>query len=70
VLWDGATAAIRFTMAGRHVGEFIGAPASSNDIALPGITILHFDGDRVAERFSQADMLGLMVQMGAIPAPA
>jgi hypothetical protein len=45
-------------------------PASSNDIALPGITILHFDGDRVAERFLQADMLGLMVQMGAIPAPA
>jgi hypothetical protein len=33
-------------------------------------TILHFDGDRTIERFSQADMLGLMVQMGAIPAPA
>ena len=40
------------------------------DIALPGITILHFEGDRSIERFSQADMLGLMVQMGAIPAPA
>jgi predicted ester cyclase len=70
VLWDGATAAIRFTMTGRHVGEFMGVPATGNDIALPAITILHFDGDRVVERFSQADMLGLMVQMGAIPAPA
>jgi hypothetical protein len=39
-------------------------------IALPGITILHFEGARVVERFSQADMLGLMVQMGANPAPA
>ena len=32
-----------------------------------------FDGACVAERFSKADMLGLMglmVQMGAIPAPA
>jgi predicted ester cyclase len=57
-------------MTGRHVGEFMGVPATGNDIALPGITILHFDGDRVVERFSQADMLGLMVQMGAIPAPA
>jgi predicted ester cyclase len=45
-------------------------PATGNDIALPGITILHFGGDRVVERFAQADMLGLMIQMGAIPAPA
>ena len=70
MLWDGATAAIRFTMTGRHVGEFMGVPATGNDIALPGITILHFKGGQVVERFSQADMLGLMVQMGAIPAPA
>jgi hypothetical protein len=39
-------------------------------IALPGITILHFRGDRVIERFSQADMLGLLIQVGAVPAPA
>jgi hypothetical protein len=36
-------------------------PASGTAIALPGITILHFRGDRVIERFSQADMLGLLV---------
>jgi predicted ester cyclase len=70
VLWDGASCTIRFTMTGRHVGEFLGVPATGNAIALPGITILRFAGDRVVERFSQADMLGLMVQMGAIPAPA
>jgi predicted ester cyclase len=70
LLWDGATAAIRFTMTGRHVGEFMGVAATGTDIALPAITILHFEGDRVVERFSQADMFGLMVQMGAIPAPA
>jgi predicted ester cyclase len=70
VLWDDDVCAIRFTMTGRHVGEFMGVPATDADIALPGITILHFDGDRTIERFSQADMLGLMVQMGAIPAPA
>jgi ketosteroid isomerase-like protein len=47
VLWDGDACTIRFTMSGRHAGEF-----------------------STVERFSQADMLGLMVQMGAIPAPA
>jgi predicted ester cyclase len=70
VLWDGVSCTIRFTMTGRHVGEFLGVPATDTDIALPGITILRFAGARVVERFSQADMLGLMVQMGAIPAPA
>jgi steroid delta-isomerase-like uncharacterized protein len=70
VLWDGETCAIRFTMTGRHVNEFMGVPATGTAIALPGITILHFRGGRVIERFSQADMLGLLVQVGAVPAPA
>ena len=70
VLWDGDVASIRFTMTGRHVDEFMGVPASGTAITLPGITILHFRGGRVIERFSQADMLGLLVQVGAVPAPA
>ena len=53
-----------------HVQEFMGVPATGTTITLPGITILHFRGDKVAERFSQADMLGLLMQIGAIPAPA
>jgi predicted ester cyclase len=70
VLWDGEACAIHATMTGRHVSEFMGVPATGTEIAMPVITILHFDGDRVAERFSQSDMLGLLVQIGAIPAPA
>ena len=57
-------------MTGRRVAGFMGIPATGRDIALPGITILRFEGDRTAERFSQADMLGLLVQIGAVPAPA
>ena len=57
-------------MTGRHVQEFMGVPATGTTITLPGLTILHFRGDKVAERFSQADMLGLLMQIGAIPAPA
>jgi predicted ester cyclase len=69
VLWDGDVCAIRFAVTGRHVQEFMGVPATGTAITLPGITILHFRGDRVIERFSQADMLGLLVQVGAVPAP-
>jgi predicted ester cyclase len=67
---DGDVCAIRFTMTGRHAGEFMGVPATGTAVTLPGITILHFRGDRVVERFSQADMLGLLVQIGAVPTPA
>jgi predicted ester cyclase len=70
VLWEGDTATIRFTMGGTHVGEFMGVPPTGTEIALNGITILRFEGDRVVERWSQADMLGLLVQLGAVPAPA
>jgi hypothetical protein len=67
VLWD-VSCAIRFTMTRRHGGEVARLPATG--IALPGTTILHFEGDRVVERFSQADMLGPLVQIGAVPAPS
>jgi len=68
-LWDGDACAIRFTMTGTHVGEFMGVPPTERPIALPGITVLHFDGASVIERFSQADMLGLLVALDAVPAP-
>jgi predicted ester cyclase len=70
VLWTDDACAIRFTMTGRHVGDFMGVPATNIEIALPGITMLHFAGETVTERFSQADMLGLLAQIGAVPAPA
>jgi predicted ester cyclase len=70
VLWDGAKCSIRFTLSGRHAGAWLGVPATGTDVAVPGITILHFDGEQVAERWSQADLLGFLVQVGAVPAPA
>jgi hypothetical protein len=60
----------RFTMSGEQNGPFMGVPATGKPYALNGITILRFAGGRCVERWSQADMLGLMVQIGAIPPPA
>ena len=68
-LWDDNSCAIRFTMSGRHVAAFMGVPATGREIMLPGITMLRFVGSRVIERFSQADMLGLLVQIGGVPNP-
>jgi predicted ester cyclase len=57
---------VRFVQRGRHDGELMGVPASGRDAELAGITILAFEGDRVVERWSQADMLGLLTQIGAL----
>jgi predicted ester cyclase len=65
----GAKMTCRFVMSGRHSGEFMGVPKSGADYALPGITILQFENGKVIERWSSADMLGLMMQIGAIPMP-
>lgn len=69
-LWDGDACSIRFTMSGRHEGEWLGVPATGSEVAVPGITLLHFRGERVIERWSQADLLGFLIQVGAVPAPA
>jgi predicted ester cyclase len=60
---------IRFTMTGTHVGVFMGVPPTGRTIALRGITILRFQEGTVIERWSSADMLGLLIQLGAVPAP-
>jgi predicted ester cyclase len=70
VLADGDRLSCRFTMTGRHQGTFMGVPATGVDIVLPGITILHFRDGRCVERWSSADMLGLLVQIGAVPPPS
>lgn len=59
----------RFTMAGVHQGPFMGVPATGKAYVLPGITIMRFRGNTVIERWSSADMLGVLVQIGAVPPP-
>lgn len=59
----------RFTLSGVHTGDFMGVPATGRRYVLPGITIIRHANNRAVERWSCADMLGLLIQLGAIPAP-
>ena len=69
VMMDGDLYTCRFTMSGVHTGIFMGVPATGRRYALPGITIVRHANDHAVERWSCADMLGLLVGFGAIPAP-
>jgi steroid delta-isomerase-like uncharacterized protein len=61
---------VRYTFRGTHRGELLGVPASGAEVAMSGMTMLAFRDGRVVERWQNADFLGLMTQIGAIPAPA
>ncbi|MGH2947539.1 MAG: ester cyclase [Solirubrobacteraceae bacterium] len=63
---SGARIAARFVQRGRHDGELMGVPATGREVELNGITILAFRDRRVIERWAAADMLGLLVQIGAV----
>jgi predicted ester cyclase len=70
VLVDGDRYCCRFTMTGVHTGEFMGVPPTGRPYTLHGITIMRFSGERVVERWSTADFLGMLTEIGALPAPA
>ena len=59
----------RFIVHVTHCGTFQGIPATGREATIPGITILQFQDSKCVERWSQADFLGLLVQLGAIPGP-
>jgi predicted ester cyclase len=69
-LVDGDLYSCRFAVSGEHRGDFMGVPATGRPYVLQGITIMRFRGDQVVERWTAADFLSLMVQLGAVPAPA
>lgn len=65
----GDQVACRFLVEGVHAGPFLGLEPEGRSISLPGITILRFRGGRCVERWSQADFLGLLAQLGAVSLP-
>lgn len=67
VIAGGDEVACRFTLRATHEGEFNGIPATGKEVTLPGATILRFAYGRCVERWSQADFLGLLQQLGVVP---
>ena len=58
----------RITWRGVHSGTLAGVPATGRSIELRGINMFRVKDGRVAEQWAQLDMLGLLQQIGAIPA--
>jgi predicted ester cyclase len=66
---DGDLVTTRKTFHGRHVGDFMGIPPTGADVAFDVIDILRVTDGTMREHWNVVDALGLMHQLGAVPAP-
>jgi steroid delta-isomerase-like uncharacterized protein len=69
-LADGDKVATRWTMRGTHTGELMGIPATGKAVTVSGIQIERIVDGKIVEHWRKSDDLGLMQQLGVIPAPA
>ena len=57
----------RARFSGTHTGDFMGMPATGNEITITELAFDRFADGKLVEHRVEADMLGLMQQLGAIP---
>jgi predicted ester cyclase len=58
----------RFTFSGTHDSDLFGIPATSKRISVRQIAIYRIEGSQIVEEWEISDQLGLMQQLGVIPA--
>ncbi len=60
----------RWTGTGSHRGELMGLAATGKPIDVDAISIFRIADGKIAEEWTVWDALGLLQQVGAVPAPA
>jgi len=61
--------AARFTMRGTHQGSFFGVQPTGKSIAVQAMNFYRLSGGQFIEERGQPDLLGLLMQIGAVPSP-
>jgi steroid delta-isomerase-like uncharacterized protein len=59
----------RFTWSGTHRDQFLGIPATGKPVVVKGIVIDRLEAGKMAHSRILMDTLGLMQQLGILPAP-
>lgn len=62
--------AVRGMVHGVHKGEFMGIPPSGKQVSFPLMITYRIANGKIIEHWMLADMMSLMQQLGALPAPA
>jgi steroid delta-isomerase-like uncharacterized protein len=67
---EGDLVVTRWTSTGTHEGDMPGLPASHNKVMVTGIGIDRVENGKIVEGWNNWDTLGMMQQLGAVPAGA
>lgn len=59
----------RWTGRGTHTGELMGVPPSGKEVSYQGISIYHVKDGKIAQDWTNVDLMGIMQQIGAAPGP-
>ena len=65
---EGDKVVTRKTLHATHKGEFMGVPATGKSVSIEVIDIIRVQGGKAVEHWAVVDMLGVMQQIGAVPA--
>jgi ketosteroid isomerase-like protein len=66
---QGDTVVMRGVTLGTQRGEFNGIPPTQRSVTIAFIDWMRFEGERIAEQHVLFDSLGMLQQLGALPAP-
>ncbi len=67
---EGDYVASRWEGRGRHTGELMGISPTGKDVTVSGQTISRLAGGKIVEEYTNWDTLGMLQQIGAVPASA
>jgi steroid delta-isomerase-like uncharacterized protein len=65
---EGDKVATHWTARGTHQNEFQGIPATGKQMEIRGIVISQIADGKIVEQWGNPDVLGLMQQLGVVPA--
>lgn len=65
---EGDKVVTRWSARGTHLGELMGIPPTGKNVLMTGIATDRFVGGKSVEHWEIVDQLGLMQQLGVIPA--
>jgi steroid delta-isomerase-like uncharacterized protein len=68
-LAEGDRVATRIVVTGTHQAELMGIPATGKTIVISSTNIHRIDHGKIVEQWANSDALGMLQQLGAIPAP-
>lgn len=66
---EGEKVCTQGTWRGTHKGAFMGVPATGKAVKVGYIDLWRFENGKAVENWVQMDLLGLMQQLGVVPAP-